>query len=328
MPRLFHSLVPFNVTNSCRKTVVTVKRKSGFRGRWARFVAVLVFLSVLSFATEPCAAMAAKVSTVQADQLHSAQADNIQNASKTLPATYLHGKNTQIPTPAALRYPISVQDNPIRIMEAFLGIPYRMDAGIDEHGEYVFFAKPKLKQPDAALNCSGFVLGATRFILGRNLSLDSVQKDRMNDSGKAAPLGEDWDFGWDLILNISEGFARRFITPRGGVVQVEDADALSMRGFDMHEPATWDELQKRLVPGKLYLLSFNRDVKKSGYKMLHYHVGIIYLTPDKNIWMYQTTNSKVYKRSLSGRANQESFYKDFANKGNIRKYIAVLEVDL
>lgn len=235
-----------------------------------------------------------------------------------------------LPLPAGLQYPISVQDNPLRIMDAFCGIPYRADGGINEAGRYVYFARPEVMQSGPGLNCSGFVLGASRFILKSNISIAKANTDRLGDSGADSPYGQDWDYGWDIIMNISDSLPHRLILPGYVTKDVEGSDGFTYKGFDMHAKETWPELKARLKTGKLYLASFNRETTKKGYKMMHYHVGIIYVDAKGEMWLYQgtTQHKSIYKRSLSGAKNLGRFLKDFANTGNVRKHMLILEVDI
>lgn len=241
-----------------------------------------------------------------------------------------HNAYAKIPTPSGLKYAILTDDSPETILNAFLGIPYRIDGAINDDGRYVSFNRTDKFYQSSGLNCSGFVLEASRFLLQTNIPLEHAKRDRHEDSSVDSSYGQDWDFGWDLILNIGEGLSAQFILPNGQVAQPSETTALSPRGFDLHKPETWQELSERLKQKHLYLVSFNRDTNKKGYKMQHYHVGLFYVDEANHIWLYQTTGSarKVYRRDLSDPAQRAVFLKSFANAGQYRKYIAILEVPL
>ncbi len=89
-----------------------------------------------------------------------------------------------------------------------LGTPYRDDGVDDPAGRHTLFADQAKTFPDRGLNCSGFVVTASRGILGRPLPLDAMRRDRKGDSGPGAAAGEDWDFGYDLLLNVTDGLPR------------------------------------------------------------------------------------------------------------------------
>ena len=235
-----------------------------------------------------------------------------------------------IPVPTALRYSIGFDDPPEKILNAFLGVPYRVNGAINNKGQYVSFNQNDHIYQTAGLNCSGFVLEASRFLLQKNMSIEQVKIDRNNDSSMDSPYGVDWDFGWDLILNIAEGTSAQFLLPEGQVTAPSLVTAFSPRGFDLHKPETWQELPTRLKQKHLYLVSFYRDTNKKGYQLQHYHVGLFYVDDVNQIWLYQTTGSakKVYRRNLSDQYQRAIFLKSFANSGGHRKYIAILEIAL
>ena len=234
-----------------------------------------------------------------------------------------------IPVPLGLPAAIS-EDAPDRIAAAFLGIPYRFDGAVNEFGQYSMFADQSRIFSTPGLNCSGLVLAASRFFLGRNVTLSEAIRDRLGDSGPGAPDGEDWDFGWDLILNISEGFTRELLLPGGKVQDPATATGFSPRGYDIHEPATWEELPGRLLPGYLYLVSLNTTGHRKGYGLQHYHVGFLHVDPAGKAWFYQTTGKGAVanRRDLKSPQGQASFKRSFANTGGNRKMMLILAVPL
>lgn len=238
---------------------------------------------------------------------------------------------SEIPQPAGVSFPGDWRLlRPQAVPEAFLGLPYRVDGAINELGEYTLFAERSRRFSTPGLNCSGLVLGASRFLLGRNITLDEAVRDRNGDSGPGAPDGEDWDFGWDLILNLSEGFSRRFLLPGGAVAGPAGSSGFTYRGYDFHDEKTWRELPSRFLPGHLYLLSLNVEGHVKGYGLQHYHVGLVHVADTGEAWFYQTTGKggKVNRRNLNSKQGQDSFRRSFANTGKTRKMVLVLEVDL
>jgi len=220
--------------------------------------------------------------------------------------------------------------SPDAIAEAFLGLPYRADGAINAAGEYTLFADQTRRFSTPGLNCSGLVLALSRFLLGSNITLEEALRDRLGDSGPSSPHGEDWDFGWDLILNISEGFPRRFLLSGGETRDPAGTDGFSPRGYDIHAEQTGRELPARFVPGHLYLISLNVEGRRKGYGLQHYHVGIVHVASGGQAWFYQTTSKGggVNRRDLKSAQGWDSFTRAFANTGKHRKMMLVLEVDL
>jgi hypothetical protein len=237
----------------------------------------------------------------------------------------------QLVSPKGLNYKIAADSPPEKILQAFIGIPYRVNGAINENGSYTLFTQPELNFKTAGLNCSGFLLAASRFLLNKNISLSQAMTDRLQDSGDNSPYGLDWDFGWDLIMNISEGLPAKFILPNDQTLDRAEigVSGFAPRGYDLHAAETWPELARRLEEGHLYLMSFNRDTAKKGYRMQHYHVALMYVN-DGNIWFYNTTGraKKVYRRNLSDEKQRAQFLKSFANSGSVKKYVLILALPL
>jgi hypothetical protein len=247
------------------------------------------------------------------------------------PAAQAASPGAAIPAPAGLFPPgVNVDSPPDILLPRFLGIPYRPDGAIDAAGRYTLFADPSRRFDSPGLNCSGLTLAASRFLLRRNFTLAEVMRDRQKDSGPGSPHGQDWDFGWDLLMNISEGFARSLLLPGGQRLDPAKADAFSPRGFDLQDEATWRELPSRLKPGYVYLLSFNVEGRRKGYGLAHYHVGFIHVAPDGKAWLYQTTGrgKAANRRDLNSPKGVASFRRAFANTGKHRRMLWVLEVKL
>lgn len=221
-------------------------------------------------------------------------------------------------------------DTPEAVAEAFLGVPYRVDGAIDENGGYTAFADRGRVFSTPGLNCSGMVLGASRFLLGRNITLDEAVRDRLGDSGPGASRGEDWDFGWDLIVNISEGRPRRWLLPGMQTAAVEGSSGSIYRGYTIQSDATWDELPGRFERDKLYLFSLTDYGRLKGYGLQHYHVGLAHVAATGEAWFYQTTGKggKVNRRDLKSPKGIDSFRRSFADNGKTQKTVLVLEVDL
>jgi hypothetical protein len=235
-----------------------------------------------------------------------------------------------VPEPPGLAPGISAQRSPEKILSAFLGIPYRFDGAVDEFGRYSTFADPSRVFSTPGLNCSGLALAASRFLLRKNITLAQAVRDRLGDSGPDSPRGEDWDFGWDLIMNISEGFPRSLLLPGGASQDPAGADGAAPRGYDITLDATWKELPDRLLPGYLYLVSLNAEGRRKGYGLQHYHVGLIHVDSLGRAWFYQTTGRGAVsnRRDLKSPTGRESFKKSFVGAGKTRKMMLILAVTL
>ena len=241
------------------------------------------------------------------------------------------GYAAAIPTPEGFfKKRTSAASEPEAILESLLGIPYRNDGAIDEYGRYTLFADPERLFDTPGLNCSGLVLEGSRFLLAKNFTLNQVKKDRLGDSAPGSPHGEDWDFGWDLIMNISEGFSRSILLPGNKTFDPSGATGFAPRGYDLHKDETWKELPGRLRRGYLYLVSMNVKGRRKGYNLVHYHVGLIHVDKAGKAWFYQTTGKgKVAnRRDVGSEKGQLSLKQAFANSGQQRRMMLVLEVAL
>jgi hypothetical protein len=195
---------------------------------------------------------------------------------------------------AATTYPAG----PFSPADAFLGILYRNDGALDEQGRYTLFARPDQFFTEPGLNCSGLVVAISRDLLGRNFTLAEAKRDRLGDSGPGAALGEDWDFGRDLILNLTDGLPRRQVLPGGNAR--EPVDGLTDTGFLVNDPAVWPAVLAQLTPGRVYLGSLNRPVAKEGYLLLHHHVVLLLPGHEGQAWLYQATGRHgVYRLDLA-----------------------------
>lgn len=240
-------------------------------------------------------------------------------------------RNGLPPLPANVSLPAPLAEwAPEQILPRLLGIPYRVDGVVNDRGRYIVYARPETILTTPGLNCSGLTLEAARLLLRDNIPLESSVADRLGDSAEDSSLGHDWDFGWDLIMNISEGYQRTMLLPGGKSMDPAKSTGLSPRGFDLHGRNTWKELLPRIQTGHLYLLSFSKETGKPKRPLIHYHVGLIHKTVAGEIWLYQTTHQagKANRRNLAAPAGLGSFLSAFANQGKARKHIMVIEVKL
>lgn len=246
-----------------------------------------------------------------------------------IPALSVPARAGNIPLPAALAQKLSAANDAASLAAAFLGIAYVDDATVDETGHFTLFEHPETILAKPGLNCSGFVLSVSRFLLQKNFSLAAATADTGRDSGPDAPLGRDWDFGFDLIRNISNGLPRRVILPGGETPDPATADGLGLRGFPIADTAAWRSILPRLKPGHVYLASFSKPVDRKPYRLLHYHVGLILPDPDGGAALYHATpRSGSHRISLATAKGLKQFQDQFSDKTPGEKYILLLEVPL
>lgn len=211
-----------------------------------------------------------------------------------------------------------------------IGTPYRTDGVRNKLGQYTQFGDTTRIFDTPGLNCSGLVVEIARISLGRDIAIDDVMAMRPENAHLHAKNGPDWDFGWRLIMNISDGLPRRVLMPGNKTVSAADIITDAPIGYAISAPETWTELPNRLTAGHLYLISFNTTGRRAGYNTIHYHVGAIYVDENATPWLYQTTSNggAVNRRNLATPDGQASFQSAFHDTGGNKKYILVVEVDL
>lgn len=224
---------------------------------------------------------------------------------------------------------IEKKTDPVATADTHLGIPYRDDGTLDSSGNFTTFSKPDLILPTPGLNCSGLVLSISRFFFGRNFSLQEAVRDRQGNSGPGARLGQDWDFGLDLVLNITEGVPRRVIMPDGKDYSLDDADGTTLRGFDLDDWASWQQVLERMQPGRVYLGSISKPTRRPGYKLMHYHVVLMVPEGKDKVWLYHATHrSNVHKMNLKTRQGLNRLTAQFKNQRGEEKRILIIEARL
>ena len=176
----------------------------------------------------------------------------------------------------------SAPGRPARDLRPLLGIPYVDDAVTDREGRFVTFRAPEAPLPAPGLNCSGFVVAAARRLWGYAGSPREAGRDRAGDSGPGAEDGEDWDFGYDLALNVTEGHARRWLVAGGEAP--EAAAARDLRGWPVRSPEGWARACDGIPAGGAGIAVFIRA--REGRTRFH-HVGLL-VRDGGRAWFYQT----------------------------------------
>jgi hypothetical protein len=209
-----------------------------------------------------------------------------------------------VPVPPGLNIPAGASAE--EILEAFLRIPYRKDGAISEDGRNTLWADPQKTLTSPGLNCSGFMVAAARFLMGVNFTLQEASRDVAADSGKDAPLGEDWDFGLDTALNLAGGGSVIFPW-QGEYGRTEDERGRPLGlGADTDGPAL-DEALARMVPGKLHFFAVSKPDRRFKGGLSYYHNGIALRSPDGVSLFHATGRGGVNRIRLSTPAGMAAF---------------------
>lgn len=213
--------------------------------------------------------------------------------------------------------------------DTLLGIPYRPDGVRDERGRWTLFEHPEQTFPTPGLNCSGLTYSLWRLLVPNTVPVALAGRDRLGDSGQGASMGQDWDYGFDLILNLSEGLPRRWLLPEPRPVRESGAaqdTGTAMRGFPLANREDWRKALALLQPGHAFLVSFTQTGRRKGYTLQHYHVGVILPDETGGRWLYQATpKSGVYKMNLAAPEGMARFLAAFSGGD---KQVLLLDVAL
>lgn len=233
-------------------------------------------------------------------------------------ASTIHAES--IPRPAA---PTAVGQLPaeasgLALTAALMGVGYRDDGALDSQGRYTTFEEPRKIHTEPGFNCSGFTLAAWRFLTGQNIALDAARADNNGNSGPSSPLGEDWDFGFDLITNLATGYQLAILAPDGETATSHAAllaaDPMDWRGFPMADAEAWRKVASRMAPGDLALATVSKRVKRAPYQLLHYHVGVLAAEGGRVWFMHATPKSGVHRFDIATAKGAASLAGEF--KGN------------
>lgn len=225
---------------------------------------------------------------------------------------------------------------PLATLECFRGIPYRADGALDEHGRWTTWANSAQKFSTPGLNCSGLTFAASRALqklqeqaLSQKLTLEQAMRDRLGDSGVDAPMGQDWDFGLDLILNLTEGLPRTLI-PNPYEDQNIDShlwNAIDLRGADIDSTAMADILAT-LQPDHIYYFAISKTDSRFKGGISFYHVGIL-IKDGSNIWMYHATaKGGVYRVNLAGEKGLAWLRHFYGTSSKGPRYMQLVEIAL
>ncbi|MGE4291322.1 MAG: hypothetical protein AB7E32_03835 [Desulfovibrio sp.] len=238
------------------------------------------------------------------------QSETPENSASPLPSP-------TTPAPAALA--------PAEEAATLLGLPYHADGVLDDQDRWTYFARPEEVQETPGLNCSGLVVTAARKALSRSLPLGAMLRDRNRDSGPDAPGGQDWDFGFDLVLNVSQGLRRHELTPEGRSDVPENADGAGLRGFALENTEAWKKILPLLRPECPCLLSFSR-VRRG--RLLHHHVGLLLADASGHVWFEQATRKNgVSRMDLAAPGGIERFLTQQRLWPGTDAHVLIIEVE-
>lgn len=224
---------------------------------------------------------------------------------------------------------IADKTDPIGIADTHLGIPYREDGALDSNGHFTTFADTSQFFDAPGLNCSGLVVSVSRFLFDKNWTLQEVTRDRQGNSGANSALGKDWDFGWDLIMNLTEGHSRRVVMPDGRVYPVEKYDGTTLTGFDLNDMQSWQRVFAQMKPGRIYLGTISKPTHQKGYRLLHYHVVMMLPDGRGGVWLYHATHrSNVHKMNVNSQQGMNRLMSQFRGDRDNSKKILVVEAAL
>lgn len=239
-----------------------------------------------------------------------------------MPYAQAEGKNVQTCLTQA--------DAPIAVMECFRGLPYRFDGALDEADRWTLWADQSQEFTSPGLNCSGLTTAISNSLFLQKVTLERAKRDRLDDSGAGAAMGEDWDFGLDLILNLTEGLPSRVLIPDPyAAVSVDSAQwsAHDLRGVEIGGP-NFSEILSSIQSNKLYYFAISKPDRRFTGGISFYHVGII-LKDGEQIWMYHATaKGGVYRVDLAGVRGLAWMSKYYGPSNQGSKYMQLIEVPL
>ncbi len=213
-------------------------------------------------------------------------------------------------------------------LAGFLGIPFRADGALDAQGRWVTFKRPDLAAGQPGFNCSGFTVAAAGRIRGRDFPLGEAIRDRHGDSGPGSPLGQDWDFGLDLILNLSQDHPHRLLPEPenpGQTPIVRGQGRPQGWGVDIHSPRL-EEILSQFTPGRMGFFVLSKPDRRFPAGVSYYHVGVIVSEPPA-LWLYHTTaGARTNRLDLATAAGLARLRRDFKPVANGERRILLVEI--
>jgi hypothetical protein len=196
--------------------------------------------------------------------------------------------------------PFSPGANREEILGSFQGIPFKEDGVVSDDGRWATWRDPGRTSPKPGLNCSGYLLEAVRLLTGSNVAILDAIKDRDNDSGPDSEMGLDWDYGLDIVMNLSGASLVDLIpAPTEGKLPLGQKGRPEGLGLDINGPG-FPELLRSLDPNSVYLFAISKPDRRFKGGLSYYHVGLIDADRAGNLWIYQSTaRAGAHRRNLN-----------------------------
>lgn len=221
-----------------------------------------------------------------------------------------------------LHVSLHANDLHVKLLEPLLGIKYRIDGTTNADEKYTLFANTSKIYKKAGLNCSGFVLTAMKQLLGKTITIDEAKKDINKNSNTNSSMGQDWDFGRDLIQNISQGYNSNYLS-----IKDINPNSLTGDGIKIYDLKAWKYVFRQIKKDNIYLLAFSKQTNMKGYKIIYHHVGIIIKDNNKNIWLYHATQKNgAHRVWLDYDKKMTPFRKEFAKDIKSSRKVLILEI--
>jgi hypothetical protein len=153
------------------------------------------------------------------------------------------------------------------------------------------------------------LLAAARVLLGTNFSLDYARADLFIDSYPGSPLGEDWDFGLDVALNLAGRGSALFPAGAGPPLGENDHGRKVGLGVSMHDPG-FEGLLAGLPQGA-YFFAMSKPDRRFPGGLSYYHNGILIRT-GSSAWLYHATRrAGVHRLDLLKPSSLDNFRRHF-----------------
>ncbi|MDR1677842.1 MAG: hypothetical protein LBS44_05555 [Deltaproteobacteria bacterium] len=186
------------------------------------------------------------------------------------------------------------------VLQVFMSLPYREDGVVTDDGRWATWNAPDHTLTGPGFNCSGYLLEVIRHLSHRNISLNEANFDRGGDSGPDSEYGLDWDYGLDIILNLSGANFSQLIPPSpDNTHQINSKGRPEGLGLDINGP-DFPAMMQSLEPDNIYLFAISKPDRRFKGGLSYYHVGMLHTDKAGNIWVYQSTKrTGVHRLNLN-----------------------------
>ncbi|MDR1051985.1 MAG: hypothetical protein LBP95_13145 [Deltaproteobacteria bacterium] len=214
------------------------------------------------------------------------------------------------------------------VLASFNRVPFRVDGAVSDAGEWATWQNPGAPLRSPGFNCSGYVVEAVRHLAGTNVPLAAALRDRDGDSGPDSELGEDWDFGLDLVQNLTGASLGDLLPPAEFKIQENKSGRPEGVGLDINGPL-FPELLAGLARPATYLFVISKPDRAFKGGLSYYHVGVLDADRDGNLWFYQATaRVGVHRLNLGDAAGVATFRRYFPPIRGAERRIALARLNL